>query len=160
MDGDSSVHGPLLVPQPSPLGRWFLSRSRGSSSSSSRCVGGAVGRSVRGRRRGGGGAEAARGPKAAGAPHALLQLGDLEHLRGVDALQDELRDAVTLRDGEVGVGKVKEKDLDLPAVVCVYDTGAGGQGVPEFCCQRRALGIEVNYLLDGEAGAGGNAAIC
>lgn len=159
MHGDSSVNSPLLVPQPSPLGRWSLSRSRGSNSSIRR-VGGAIGRSVRGRRRYGGGAEAARGPEAAGAPHALLQLGDLEHFRGVDALQDELRDAVTLRDGEVGVGEIEEKDLDLPAVVRVYDAGAGGQGVPEFCSQRRALGIEVSYLLDGEAGAGGNAAIC
>lgn len=134
MNGNGGVHGTLLVSQPGSLGRWFLGRSRGRGGSS-RCVRGAVRRAVRGGGRRAGAAEPTRRTEPAGSAHALLQLGDLEHLRGVDALQDELRDAVALRDGEVGVRVVEQEDLDLAAVVCVYDSGAGVDEVPGCCGQ-------------------------
>lgn len=70
-------------------------------------------------------AKAAGGPEATGAAHALLQLGDLDNLRRVDALEHELCDAVALGDGEVSLGVVEEQDLDLAAIVGVDDARAG-----------------------------------
>lgn len=82
---------------------------------------------VRGNTHGGGEllAEATGGPEAAGAAHALLQLGNLDNLGRVDALEHELGDAVALGDGEIGLGVVEEQDLDLATVVGVDDARAG-----------------------------------
>lgn len=88
-------------------------------------------------------AEATRGAKPASAADAVLQLCDLDHVGRVDALEHELRDAVALGDGEVGVRVVEQENLDLAAVVGVDDARAG-----------------VDVVLAGEAGAGGDAAVC
>lgn len=63
--------------------------------------------------------------EATGTTHALLELLHLDNLGRVDALNDELGDAVTLLDLEVGVGVVEQQDLDLTAVVGINDAGAG-----------------------------------
>ncbi len=84
-----------------------------------------------------------RAAEAAGAAHARVQLGDLDHVGRVDALDDQLRDAVALGDGVVGVAVVEEQDLHLPAVVGVDDARA-----------------RLDRVLGGEAGAGRDAAVC
>ena len=66
-------------------------------------------------------------PRAAEPPcaaDAVLELGDLDHLRRPDALQHELRDAVALPDNKVRGRVVEEQDLDGAAVVGVDDPGA------------------------------------
>lgn len=83
-----------------------------------------------------------RTAETAGATHALLKLGHLDHLGRIDALDDELRDAVALGDAEVLVAVVEEQDLHLAPVVGVDDAGA-----------------RLNGVLDGEAGAGCHAAV-
>ncbi|RYO91341.1 hypothetical protein DL766_001988 [Monosporascus sp. MC13-8B] len=60
-----------------------------------------------------------RAPEPAGAAHALLELGDLDHLGRVDALDDELGHAVALGHGEVGLRVVEQQDLDGAPVVGV-----------------------------------------
>lgn len=81
--------------------------------------------------------------KPARTTHALLQLLDLLDLGRHDALQHELRDAVALLDGVVGVGVVEQQHLDLAAVVGVDDARA-----------------RVDEVLRGEAGARRDAAVC
>lgn len=81
--------------------------------------------------------------EAASASDALLELLDLDNLGGVDALEDELGDAVALLDLKVGLAVVEEKNLYLASVVGVNDTGA-----------------RVDEVLGGEAGSGSNAAVC
>jgi hypothetical protein len=88
------------------------------------------------------GTEAARAPEAASAPDGVGQLADDDDVRGVDALEHELGDAIAGLDGEVGVAEVEEDDLDGPAVVGVDDAGA-----------------HVDAVLGREAGAGGYAAV-
>lgn len=61
----------------------------------------------------------------------------------VDALNDELGDAVADLDLKVGVAVVEEQHLDGAPVVGVNDAGA-----------------RVDEVVDGEAGAGGDAAVC
>ena len=73
----------------------------------------------------------------------ILELLHLDNLGSVDALEHQLRDAVALLDGEVGIAVVEEEDLHLAAVVCVDDAGTG-----------------IDEVLGGEAGAGGDAAVC
>lgn len=85
----------------------------------------------------------ARAPEPAGAPHALLQLLHLEHLGRVDPLNDQLRNPVALLHLKVGLAVVEQQDLDGSPVVGVDDAGA-----------------RVDEVLGGEAGAGGDAAVC
>lgn len=80
--------------------------------------------------------------KAAGAAHALLQVSDLDNVGSIDALKDELSYAVSLCDGEIGIGVVEEQDLDLTTVVSVDDAGA-----------------RVNEVLGRQAGARSDTAI-
>lgn len=60
--------------------------------------------------------------KAAGTSNTLLKLLDFNNLGCVDALEDELGNAVTLLDLKVGVVVVEEKDLDLATVIGINDT--------------------------------------
>ncbi|KAI6761241.1 hypothetical protein HG531_001794 [Fusarium graminearum] len=60
--------------------------------------------------------------KAAGTSNTLLKLLDLNNLGCVDALEDELGNAVALLDLKVGVVVVEEKDLDLATVIGINDT--------------------------------------
>lgn len=80
--------------------------------------------------------------EAAGAADALLELGDLDHVGGVDALDDELGDAVALADRKVGVAVVEQQHFHLAPVVGVDDARA-----------------RVDEVLGGQAGAGGDAAV-
>ena len=60
--------------------------------------------------------------ETAGSPHALRQLLHLDNLRGVNALKDQLGDAVTLLDLIVGLGVVEQKYLDLATVIGINHT--------------------------------------
>lgn len=95
-------------------------------------------------RQGGGGcaAEAAGATKTAGAADRLLELRDLDHIRGDDALKNELGDAVTFGHGEVGLSMVKEKDLHRAPVVGIDHPSA-----------------RVDEVLGRQARAGGDAAV-
>ena len=91
---------------------------------------------IRGRRGCRPSTESTCAPEAASAADALLELLNLDNLGGVDALNDELRDAVALLDLEVGVGMVEEQNLDGAAVVGVDHAGARVDEV--LGCQTRA----------------------
>lgn len=83
-----------------------------------------------------------RASESAGPTNALLELLDFDHLGGVDALEDELGNAVAFLDGEVDVAVVEQEYLDLSAVVGVDDARSG-----------------VDKVLGGEAGARGDTAV-
>lgn len=84
-----------------------------------------------------------RTPEPAGATHALVELLDLDHGRRVDALDDELGDAVALLHLVVGLAVVEQQHLDVAAVVGVDDARA-----------------RVDEVLGCQSGAWGDAAIC
>jgi hypothetical protein len=84
----------------------------------------------------------ARAAKPAGAPHALLELLHLDDIGRVDALEDELGNAVALLDLVVRLGVVEEQHLHLAAVVGVDDARA-----------------RVDEVLGRKAGAGSNTAV-
>lgn len=65
-----------------------------------------------------------RATKPARAPHALLQLGDLDDLRRIDTLEHQLRDAIVQGDGKVRGRVVEQEHFDLAAVIGVDDAGA------------------------------------
>lgn len=85
----------------------------------------------------------ARAAEAAGAAHAFFELGDLNDLGRVDALDDELGHAVALCHGEVSVGMVEQEHLDLAPVVGVDDASA-----------------RVDEVFGGEAATGGDTTVC
>ena len=89
------------------------------------------------------GSEAACAPEAASATHALGQLLDDDYFRHHNLLDDQLRDAVAFFDLEVCVAEIGKDHADLAAVVGVDDAG--------HC---------VDTVFGGEAGAGGDTAIC
>ena len=89
------------------------------------------------------GSEAACAPEAASTTHTLGQLLDDDHFRHHNLLNDQLRDAVAFFDLEVCVAEVGKDYADLAAVVGVDDAS--------HC---------VDAMFGGEAGAGGDAAIC
>lgn len=62
--------------------------------------------------------------EAASASHALFQLLHLDNLGGIDALENQLCDAVALLDLKVGLSVVEQENLDFAAVVGIDDTGA------------------------------------
>lgn len=63
--------------------------------------------------------------ESASTTDALFEFLYDNHIRGIDPLNDELRNAVTLLDREVGVAEVEEDDLDLASVVGINDTSTG-----------------------------------
>ena len=80
--------------------------------------------------------------KATSSTDTLLEFLDLDNLGRADALQDKLGNAIALLDLKVGLGMVKQENLDLAAVVGVNDTSAG-----------------VDKVLRSEARSGSNAAV-
>lgn len=80
--------------------------------------------------------------KAACTPLCFIQSVDLDDVGHRDPLQDELGDAVADVDLELAIAKIEEDDADLAAVIGVDDAGA-----------------DVDAVLDGEAGARGDAAV-
>ena len=56
--------------------------------------------------------------------NTLLELLDLNNLGCVDALEDQLSNAVTLLDLKVGLVVVEEKNLDLATVIGIDNTSA------------------------------------
>jgi hypothetical protein len=56
--------------------------------------------------------------------NTLLELLDLNNIGCVDALKDQLSNAVTLLDLKVGLVVVEEKNLDLATVIGIDNTSA------------------------------------
>lgn len=62
--------------------------------------------------------------EATSTSNTLLELLDLNNLGCVDALKDQLSNAVTLLDLKVGLVVVEEKNLDLATVIGIDNTSA------------------------------------
>ena len=62
--------------------------------------------------------------KTTSTSNTLLELLDLNNLGCVDALEDQLSNAVTLLDLKVGLVVVEEKNLDLATVIGIDNASA------------------------------------
>ncbi len=71
--------------------------------------------------------------KSPSAPHTLLQLANLHHLRRINSLQHQLRNAISFLNLEILLSMIKQQDLDLATIVCIYDPSASIDHV--FGCQ-------------------------
>jgi hypothetical protein len=66
--------------------------------------------------------ESSSAAKSSSAPDTLLELLHNDNIRCVDALDDQLSDAVAFLDREVDLAEVEEDHLDLSTIVGIDDT--------------------------------------
>jgi hypothetical protein len=84
-----------------------------------------------------------RAAKPTGTADTLLELLHLHNIRGINPLQHKLRHPVALGNSKVGVGVVKQQNLNWTPVIGVDDARP-----------------RVDKVLDCQTGARGNTAVC